>query len=149
MRPSCLSAIVATVALPLIAACGGASDSGGKSMAQITSTIEKSGFTCEVLERHPKAASQASKCRSNQDKYTILSVSQWNDPKERDQMYEHELPKKLCGNYGITGPIQWSTLGDWLLVAGGSGEKNVNALEEATAALGFEPHAVPCPQEDS
>ncbi|MGY1425247.1 hypothetical protein [Lysobacter sp. A289] len=143
MRASCLSAIVATVALPLITACGVAGDSGGQSMAQITSTIEKSGFTCEVMKRHPKAASQARQCRANQDKYIILTVSQWNDPKERDQMYGHRLPK-ICDTVGLKDQVRWSTSDNWLLVAGGGKEKDVKALDEATAALGFEPHAVAC-----
>lgn len=143
MKASRLSAIAAIVALPFVTACGVASNHGGQSMAQITATIEKSGFTCEVKKRHPGTMSQVGQCRSNQDKYLLLIVSQWHDPKERDRMYEHKLPG-MCNKLGLKSHVRWSTRGNWVLVAGGSREKDVKALDEATSALGFEPHAVDC-----
>lgn len=143
MRTSCLPAMIATLALPFVTACGAANEGGGQNMAQVTATIEKAGFTCEAQERHPKTVVQVSQCRSNQDKYLILTVSEWKDAKERDQMYEHKLPG-MCDKLGIKDQIRWSTSGNWLLVAGASKEKDVKALDEATEALGFEPHTAAC-----
>lgn len=143
MKASCLSAMTALMAFPLIAACGVANNPGGQSMARITATIEKSGFTCEVKKRHPRTMSQVGQCRSNQDKHLLLIVSQWHDPKERDRMYEHKLPG-MCDKLGLKSQVRWSSLGSWVLVAGGSREKDVKALDEATSALGFAPHAVDC-----
>lgn len=143
MRLSRTSVIIATMTLPFLVACGSAQDAGGQSLGELTATIEKAGFTCEEQERHPKSVSQVSQCRSNQNKYRILTVSQWNDPKARDEMYENKLPS-LCDRLGMKGQIRWSTSGSWLLVAGASKEEDVKALDEASKALGFEPHAVPC-----
>ncbi len=143
MKPFHLSAMAAIAAFPLVAACGVAGNHGGQSMAQITATIEASGFTCEVRERHPDKFVQVADCRSNQDKYQKLIASEWKDPTARDEMYQNKIPG-MCGTLGMKDQVRWSTAGNWALVAGGSGGKDVKALDEATSALGFEPHATPC-----
>lgn len=151
MRTTCLSAIAAAVALTLVAACGATDRSDGQGtaqgtapgIAQITATIEKAGFTCEVKERHPDRFAQVADCRSNQDKYLKLIASEWKDPAARDEMYGNDVPG-MCGKLGLKDQVRWSTSGSWALVAGASKEKDVNALDAATAALGFEPHAVRC-----
>ncbi|MGY1424466.1 hypothetical protein [Lysobacter sp. A289] len=159
MRATCLSAITAAVALALVAACGATDQLDGQSatpdiaqstaqgaapdIARITAIIEKAGFTCEVQERHPDKFVQVADCRSNQDKYQKLIASEWKDSAARDEMYQNKIPG-MCGTLGLKDQVRWSTSGNWALVAGAGTEKDVDALSQATDALGFEPHAVPC-----
>lgn len=163
MRATCLSAITAAGALALVAACGATDQSDGQGTAQgtapdvaqstaqgatpdiagITAVIEEAGFTCEVKERHPDRFVQVADCRSNQDKYQKLIASEWKDPAARDEMYQDRMPG-MCGTLGLNDQVHWSTSGNWALVAGAGTEKDVDALNQATDALGFEPHAVPC-----
>lgn len=163
MRATCLSAITAAVALALVAACGATDQLDGQGTAQgtapdiaqstaqgatpdiarITAIIEKAGFTCEVRERHPDKFVQVADCRSNQDKYQKLIASEWKDPTARDEMYQNKIPG-MCGTLGLKDQVRWSTSGNWALVAGAGTEKDVDALNQATDALGFEPHALPC-----
>lgn len=151
MRVTCLSVITAAVALALVAACGATDQLDGRGteqgtapdIAQVTATIEKAGFTCEVKERHPDRFIQVADCRSNQDKYQKLIASEWKDPAARDEMYQDKIPG-MCGALGMKDQVRWSTSGNWTLVAGAATEKDVDALNQATDALGFELHAVPC-----
>jgi hypothetical protein len=163
MRASCLFAITAAAALALAAACGATDQSSGQGMTQgaaadvaqsmatgatpdiagITAVIEQAGFTCEVKERHPDKFVQVIDCRSNQDKYRKLIASEWKDPAARDDMYQDRMPG-MCGTLGLKDQVRWSTSGNWALVAGGGTEQDVDALNQATDALGFESHAVPC-----
>lgn len=144
MRPSSIFvAIIATVALPLITACGAAGNHDGHSMAQITATIEKAGFTCKASEKHPKRFAEVSGCRSNKHKYLKLIVNRWNDPKARDQMYKNTIPK-VCKQLGMKDQVHWSTAGSWTLVAGSGKARDIKALDEAAKALGFKSHTVPC-----
>ena len=143
MRTICLSACTASVALMLVSACGAVDGPGGQDMARITTTIEEAGFTCEMRERHPETMVQVSQCRSDDDQYLSLIVNEWKDPEARDRKYEHDIPR-ICDKLGLKEQVRWSTSGNWLLVAGGSGEKDWNALDAATEALGFQPHAVAC-----
>ena len=50
----------------------------------------------------------------------------------------------MCGTLGLKDQVRWATSGNWALVAGGGTEKDVAALEQAAAALGFEPHETAC-----
>ena len=50
----------------------------------------------------------------------------------------------MCGTLGLKDQVRWATSGNWVLVAGGGTENDVEALDQAADALGFEPHAVPC-----
>lgn len=155
MRASCLSAIPAAVVLALVAACGAPGETGGQGMApdtaqdstpdidRITTVIEESGFTCEVKERHPDRFVQVLDCRSDQDKYRKLIASEWKDAKARDAMYENRMPG-MCGSLGLKDQVRWSTSGNWALVAGGGTDKDATALDQASAALGFELHSVAC-----
>src|SRR5690606_20135814 len=163
MRATCLSTITAAAALALVAACGANDEPDGQQaasapvqapaqapasdaapdIAHITATIEKAGFSCEVKERHPDRFAQVAECRSNQDKYLKLIASEWKDAEARDEMYENRMPG-MCGTLGLKDQVRWSTSGNWALVAGGGDEKDVNALDQATSALGFEPHQVAC-----
>jgi len=163
MRATCLSTITAAVALGLVTACGAAGESDGQDsepspaqdiapvatqgaapdMAQITAAIEDAGFTCEVKERHPDKFSRVVNCQSSQDKYLKLIASEWKDPAARDAMYRDRLPG-MCSSLGLKGQVRWSTAGNWTLVPGGGGEKDVSALDQVTEALGFEPHQVAC-----
>jgi len=159
MRAACLSAITAAVALALVAACGATDQPDGQGaafgvaqttaqgatpdIAAITAAIEKAGFTCEVKERHPDKFVQVADCRSSQDKYRKLIASEWQDAAARDAMYQDRMPG-MCGTLGLEDQVRWSTSDNWALVAGGGTEKDVVALAQATDALGFEPHAVPC-----
>lgn len=143
MRPTFILVIIATMALPLLAGCGATSSNAGHSMAQIMETIEKGDFTCELAERHPKKFAEVGSCQSNQHKYQKLIINRWNDPAARDQMYQHKIPT-ICSDLGMKDQVLWSTSDSWTLVAGGSTTEDVKALKEATKALGFESHAVPC-----
>lgn len=162
MRIPCLPVITAAVVLTLVTACGGTDEPGGQGtpntaqsttpdvaqstapeIAQIMATIEQAGFTCEVQERHPDKFVQVVDCRSNQDRYRKLIASEWKDPAARDEMYQDKLPG-MCSMLGLKDQVRWSTSGNWALVAGAGKEKDVNALSQASAALGFEPHSVPC-----
>src|SRR5690606_1347648 len=163
MRAPRPSAITAAMALALVAACGATEQPDGQSMAQdvapavaqsaehgatpdiagITAVIEKAGFICEVRERHPDKFIQVVDCGSSQDRYRKLIASEWKDPAARDEMYRDRVPG-MCGTLGWKDRVRWSTSGNWALVAGGSAEKDVDALHQATDALGFELHAVPC-----
>lgn len=143
MKTTCLSAITAAVALTLVTACGAAGNPGGPDMEGITATIAEAGFTCEMQDRHPETMVQVSQCRSNEDKYLSLIVNEWKDPEVRDRKYRHDIPR-ICDKLGLKNEVRWSTSGNWLLVAGGSSEKDWNALDTATESLGFERHAVAC-----
>lgn len=142
MKPTFLSALLCTAMLFMLSACGGR-NSGGRSMDQITGTIEKAGFVCTAKERHPKTVYQVAQCRATQDKYLILTVSQWRDIKERDHMYQVRVPA-MCKKLGLKDDVHWSTSGNWLLVAGAGKAKDIAALRDASSALGFEPHSVRC-----
>lgn len=143
MKSTCLPALLCAMVLPLISACGAGGASGGHSMDQITATIEKQGFTCTAQERLPKSVYQVAQCRSKQDKYLILTISQWRDTKERDHMYEVKVPA-TCKKAGLKSDIHWSTAGNWALVAGGGRDRDVKALQAASSELGFEPHSATC-----
>lgn len=159
MKATCLSAITAAAALALVAACGATEQPGGQDtapdvaqstpqattpdIARITAVIEEAGFTCEMQERHPDRFARVADCRSNQDKYQKLIASEWKDPAARDEMYRNRMPG-MCGTLGLKDQVRWATSGNWVLVAGGGTEKDVEALDQAADALGFEPHAVPC-----
>lgn len=163
MRATPLSAIAAAMTLALVAACGATGQTDGPDTAQdtapdiaqstpqaatpdiarITAVIEEAGFTCEMQERHPDRFAQVADCRSNQDKYQKLIASEWKDPAARDAMYQDRMPG-MCGTLGLKDQVRWATSGNWVLVAGGGTEKDVEALDQAADALGFEPHAVPC-----
>lgn len=159
MRATCLSVITTAAVLTLVTACG-ATDAPNEQVAtdgtapevaqvaapdigQITATIEQAGFTCEVKERHPDRFVQVADCRSSQDKYQKLIASEWKDPTARDEMYQNKMPG-MCGTLGLNDQVRWSTAGNWALVAGGGSEADVSALNQATDALGFEPHQVAC-----
>lgn len=163
MRATHPSVITAAVALALVAACGATEEPHGQSMAQdaapgiaqstkygatpdiarITAVIEQAGFICDVRERHPDKFVQVVDCGSSQDKYRKLIASEWKDPAARDEMYRNRMPG-MCGTLGLKDQVRWSTSGNWALAAGGGAEKDVDALHQATDALGFELHAVPC-----
>lgn len=143
MKATCLSAITAAAALVLVAVCGATEQTDGPDIAGITAVIEEVGFTCEVQKRHPDRFAQVADCRSNQDKYQKLIASEWKDPAARDEMYRNRMPG-MCGTLGLKDQVRWASSGNWVLVAGGGTEKDVEALNQAADALGFEPHAVPC-----
>lgn len=163
MRATCLSAITAAVTLALVTGCGATDQPDGQGtapgiapdvvqdtvqvaapdVAGITAAIEAAGFTCEVKERHPDKFVQVVDCRSSHDKYQKLIASEWEDATARDKMYQDRMPG-MCGALGLKDQVRWSTAGNWALVAGGGTETDVAALSQATDALGFEPHAVPC-----
>lgn len=151
MRATPLSAIAAAMTLALVAACGATGQTDGPDTAQdtapdiarITAVIEEAGFTCEMQERHPDRFARVADCRSNQDKYQKLIASEWKDPAARDAMYQDRMPG-MCGTLGLKDQVRWATSGNWVLVAGGGTENDVEALDQAADALGFEPHAVPC-----
>lgn len=163
MRATRPSVITAAVALVLVAACGATEQFDGQSMAQgtapgvargtehgttpgiarITAVIEKAGFICDVQERHPDKFVQVVDCGSSQDGYRKLIASEWKDTAARDEMYRNRMPG-MCGTLGLKDQVRWSTSGNWALVAGGGAEMAVDALHQATDALGFELHAVPC-----
>lgn len=163
MRATSLSAITAAVTLALVTACGSTDPADRPGTAQetapgiaqsttqdatpdtagITAAIEEAGFTCEVKERHPDRFVQVLDCQSSQDRYRKLIASEWKDPAARDAMYQDRMPG-MCGTLGLEEQVRWSTSGNWALVAGGGTENDVAALAQATEALGFEPHSVPC-----
>lgn len=155
MRAVALSAITAAVTMVLVTACGATDQLDGRGAAQSTAqgptpdiarimaVIKEARFTCDVRERHPDKFVQVVDCRSSQDKYRKLIASEWKDPTARDEMYQNKMPE-MCGTLGMKDQVRWATSGNWALVAGAGTDKDVDALNQATDALGFESHAVPC-----
>src|SRR3546814_15850445 len=111
MRADCLFAITAAGALALVAACSAtdqpvvqetvqdtvpdtahvAAQGATPGLAGIMAAIEKAGFTCEVLERHPDRFGEVADCRSNQVTYRTLIASEWKNQTGRATYREERV----------------------------------------------------------